>query len=1696
MTIIIPIHVEALRVTSNTSQEAKTALYKFDELGKVASSAGSGMIAAENFSSSVTNLGTQPGIHLHWSLPRAYTKGTQNRDTGAISFPVLPNRWLVIRMLKNAKPGAGKPATDTRLWMLESDAHTVASGAAPVGGSLAPWMDNSSDIQGLKGNLLGRKLHITDTWSEPNTGMQTLAARAGSQDPGYLGSQFQAPYGSGETFTAYLPSSGNILGLYDPLDDYFTKPNQLTTDAEFSASYFVVGWVSDTASDICNITLKQALADYGQLPSRDKPSLEAYIEQIMTTELKWSLSDYGGLTASAIPTTQAVMSGLVADITWKMSSGSVLTYPTGTPTQQGIKVSIGSNTADALSAYLNGTVLDPFFNPNAPEVDQKTEWLLNALQFDQLPKLDSGAAGVGQLQEFLHSSGFSSAPGGYVWAVQQDRDSTQSQGQGNNNEVPLPPYLGKVLADLNTAQRAFDQTRDKIASQRRQLFLDWSYHAGQLQSNVFGGSGQSLTNDVTGSFVVDGILHYFPMLYAAGNYTDLTQPTSAYVPTADSFNIALPAAAHSSLPSDIASYSFLSAFNPTAGGFASELVNLAINAEATAQELVPLGLSSLRETVDLLELAQIVPAAAPSAQSQISTLIDNAIETLTDASKALKKAAEFAADLTNQTTGVEALSAEVTRDAASIKALVTAFKGYTTVTTVPTPLPLPPATAFKDTLQPSDAQTLAQFASGSAGFPGVKELLDTYGGAGGKPAFVSDTSLAGYYLACAHIYVIQSSDPWNITGAYYMQYCLQTLMQAEENSTQIASDLTAAAAKLTGVDVAAALAALETIASQTLASVQADLSATPANISGALASLNAMLGQGATDLPAIAATLLGQDWRDIGTDMQSATKQVLDRLPGAQQVSIYNTALYDRIKSQFELVATPANSFSAPNEPVILMGQDESGETILKPFTRNGKADIIPCRMPSEIVNATHPPDYPAQINSIGTKIKPTQRGLSAVFQSLAQEAVLLTPELGSPVTENDLAAAAKSNETIKFDANSHVALNPAPTGLTGKLPYYVAYNWRTDNDPFLPLFIWWNATYTFSDKFDLAAENLPADFMKQFKLGSYEVENHLTAASKGNFTGGSNGAYSFDLRGVIAMSSNATYSLCEQISKYCMTYLDYDPKLPPDKSASDYDTKALFHGAYTAYKSKRILSQGLSGFNPALVQRVQEMQLPVNIPTKWTSGTLSTADFWPTQFLHAQSADWPANWNDLAPNPLALQSNAEFVDFNPLRAGKLSMQAIQLVDVFGRYVSLTAPEPTYVAESMSDTLAPNDVYLPPRIVQPARVNFDWIGAQTSLSARPFAEPGNAIPAVSPVCGWLWPNHLDNSVSLYDHNGQHLGSLGLQGTPNPADGPLVHWFPVPGKTTSVTISNRQAMMDYLQAAGANSVFTSVLTQFLFGDATKATATQFNTFLAVLEKSQSFVITKALQNSADLSLFVGRPLVVTQAEIGVELKGNIDRASDYSTYPKWNENGPQFTLTSSEYIPYHLDNFNDAGLPDVTLPTRVGTAMVKLPNQDRFPYFDDGLSGYFVDGDFTKFYTPVELTSSAGIVSLSEDDADFPVKITPNGRPSVMTFIMDPRAAVHATTGVLPVSSVKIPEEQFNRVLRDIEITFLTAPVLTRTPVPELPIPPQPGFEWEWVTTLTPQGSHISGAQNMTNPTFPDTPQSLVDGWLLMKRADG
>mgnify|MGYP001797228728 CR=1 FL=1 len=114
-------------------------------------------------------------------------------------------------------------------------------------------------------------------------------------------------------------------------------------------------------------------------------------------------------------------------------------------------------------------------------------------------------------------------------------------------------------------------------------------------------------------------------------------------------------------------------------------------------------------------------------------------------------------------------------------------------------------------------------------------------------------------------------------------------------------------------------------------------------------------------------------------------------------------------------------------------------------------------------------------------------------------------------------------------------------------------------------------------------------------------------------------------------------------------------------------------------------------------------------------------------------------------------------------------------------------------------------------------------------------------------------------------------------------------------------------------------------------------------------------------------------------------------------------------------------------------------------------------------------------------------------------PTVMTMLLDPRGKVHATCGIVPTKAIDIPPEQYKDALRNISITFLTAPVLTRKPTvgsqaPDIALPDEAGYAWSWLERRQDEWVEQSSmGSTSVNATFTGQ-QVLREGWLKLSKA--
>ena len=111
-TLLVPMYVDALLITPNQKQVADNQFdlsqLNYGELAHLSSP-----------SPSTAAVGTPPvGMNLHWILPAGLRRGIQNADSGQVTYPYAPNRWLVARIQQPTDTSSAPPV---KAWVVVSD---------------------------------------------------------------------------------------------------------------------------------------------------------------------------------------------------------------------------------------------------------------------------------------------------------------------------------------------------------------------------------------------------------------------------------------------------------------------------------------------------------------------------------------------------------------------------------------------------------------------------------------------------------------------------------------------------------------------------------------------------------------------------------------------------------------------------------------------------------------------------------------------------------------------------------------------------------------------------------------------------------------------------------------------------------------------------------------------------------------------------------------------------------------------------------------------------------------------------------------------------------------------------------------------------------------------------------------------------------------------------------------------------------------------------------------------------------------------------------------------------------------------------------------------------------------------------------------------------------------------------------------
>jgi hypothetical protein len=402
---------------------------------------------------------------------------------------------------------------------------------------------------------------------------------------------------------------------------------------------------------------------------------------------------------------------------------------------------------------------------------------------------------------------------------------------------------------------------------------------------------------------------------------------------------------------------------------------------------------------------------------------------------------------------------------------------------------------------------------------------------------------------------------------------------------------------------------------------------------------------------------------------------------------------------------------------------------------------------------------------------------------------------------------------------------------------------------------------------------------------------------------------------------------------------------------------------------------------------------------------------------------------------------------FNPIRSGALRIEKLRLIDVFGRFRDRDLSNTVLVAKSIQPppqmNVAAGTAFLPPRITQPSRLLFRW------LSADNDAIESNSHPASTPIIGWVLPDYPDRSVFLYNADGTPLGELAVNSTSNG-----VLWFAAPGGAFPLGTDMQTVMENQLPWLRnfATGLYNNGNPQLLISLINSWTLTAEQTMPA-----------GSSNNTA--GILIGQPLALTRANLELDLAGNAAVSQSWDAFAN--------ALVAGE-------NTSDADFTKVEFPVQLGLSA----------NFNDGLYTYWIQEntaiDFTKFYTS-ESTENALTLTSGKSGNNF----------KTVLMLVDPKADVHATTGILPVKSIAIPSDQYDAALNSLAVTFLTAPVLSgsNTSGLSIPLPQSDSGRWSWISVNNGEWQSQNfedDIQNANQGALDYTPQLLQEGWLRLR----
>jgi hypothetical protein len=742
-----------------------------------------------------------------------------------------------------------------------------------------------------------------------------------------------------------------------------------------------------------------------------------------------------------------------------------------------------------------------------------------------------------------------------------------------------------------------------------------------------------------------------------------------------------------------------------------------------------------------------------------------------------------------------------------------------------------------------------------------------------------------------------------------------------------------------------------------------------------------------------------------------------------------------------ELKAGTAPPFSHANDPVLLFGEagrsqkyGEGGR-----FTDDG---TLRCRVPGEVITGIAIPGQPAingqTVQSI-LNTCPSYSGIASI-PSLLDEALLVDPGSGPLIAETVNGSAATIGAAIA--ALVQGTQTTATWIGTPPLPFAVQV-WQ---QPWIPILLEWELRF-----YPTGAGGGPE---RRFALSDWVFDG-----SQYTWAGtGFDPNYFIPYEGRTILTPQAPLVFQSKIARYLKNH--------PDADSPQLEQLIASVGSWD------LLSQSLSGFTMQLETLLTQQAFP---PTPVNDPTVPCPPGSTPPSITALVGD------EYHAVPMLQGTGLPVNYFNPVRAGLVVLDTLQIVDSFGQTLQAAVPNTgqgfqPLLAAGLAPTNVPANLpygafQLPPRLVQGARLEITFLANDGSGQDVTASSNPNAI------CGWVLPNHLDGALAFYDGNGVLQGEL--ISVPAPAN-----WRPRPGDPGATPPPASPADIPNV---ALRQVVQSIAAQ---------SAEVFEDVLETIDETLWMLDPLGGRKDQFLSVLIGRPLAIVQARLELSLNGLA------SVNQLWNSTvTPQ---TAGPPSSYQWAN-DDGGLETLKFPVRLGSLDLR----------DDGLIGYYLPdaeqpcGTLYAVHVPGDLSAGdAYIKPILNQSGSVPayqgdIQLTPQpdsasggGRSVLVTLLLDPRGTVHAYTGILPTATGALPASAVEDFVRDLKVTFRAGPILAAPGTLRTPKPAEAHGVWQWIQRSAPGTWESDQIVDATDQALlPEGSLTIRDGWLQLSDAD-